>query len=353
MMFSLQLTGQVMNGQHQPVVSVKVVAQSGGKDLASAVTDASGHYKLTLEAGQYVIRVEGLSKTVTVDDKAVSLDFDLPEGPQFFDEPQFTVAGVTDNTYRGGHGSDTVLRSAETLTKETAALSTGSKPFALDTVKEFQKAAELNPTEANLFDWGTELLSHNAPQAAAAVFSRGNSQRMILGQAAAWYAAGIYDKAAHCFFEAIDTWPDDPAPYAFLFQAKAQEIVQSPGYAERFARYAQAHPENALANYYAGFLVKAVTIDPHLAAAQLALGIEYSKEGKWPEAISALQMALRDDSGLEEAHFRLSEAYRVTGEREKSREELATFQALKKASDEKLEKERRDVRQFVIDLKHQ
>jgi len=353
MMISLQLTGQVVNAAHQPVASAKVIAQSGGKDLASAVTDASGHYKLTLEAGQYVIRVEGVRKTVSIGEKAVNLDFDLPEGPQFFDKPQFTVAGVTDNTYRGGHGSDTVLRSSEALTKETAALSTGDRPFDVEGVKEFQKAAELDPSEQNLFNWGTELLSHKAALPAAEVFSKGNSQRMILGQAAAWYAAGIYDKAAHCFFEAIDLNPDDPTPYAFLFQAKAQEITQSDGYRERFARYAKAHPENALANYYAGFLVKAVTIDPHLAAAQLALGIEYSKDGKWPEAIGAYQMALKDDPSLEEAHYRLSEAYRVTGETEKSRQELAAYQALSKASAEKLEKERREVRQFVIDLKHQ
>src|ERR1700716_1787857 len=43
---------------------------------------------------------------------------------QFYDEPQFTVAGVKDPSETGGHGSDTVRRTTETLAKETVGLST-------------------------------------------------------------------------------------------------------------------------------------------------------------------------------------------------------------------------------------
>src|SRR5258708_15143702 len=43
--------------------------------------------------------------------------------PEFFDEPQFTVAGVTQATNSGGHGSDTVLRNTEALAKATISLS--------------------------------------------------------------------------------------------------------------------------------------------------------------------------------------------------------------------------------------
>ena len=43
--------------------------------------------------------------------------------PEFFDEPQFTVAGVTQATNSGGHGSDTVLRTTEALAKATVLLS--------------------------------------------------------------------------------------------------------------------------------------------------------------------------------------------------------------------------------------
>ena len=43
--------------------------------------------------------------------------------PQFYDEPQFTVAGVADATNLGGHGSDTVVRTKESLAKDTVSLS--------------------------------------------------------------------------------------------------------------------------------------------------------------------------------------------------------------------------------------
>src|SRR5579864_4363321 len=49
--------------------------------------------------------------------------------PQFFDQPQFTVAGVTDTTNLGGHGSDTVARTQNSLAKDTASLAeTAVKP---------------------------------------------------------------------------------------------------------------------------------------------------------------------------------------------------------------------------------
>jgi tetratricopeptide (TPR) repeat protein len=45
------------------------------------------------------------------------------QAPEFFDEPQFTVAGVTQATNSGGHGSDTVIRTTEALAKASASLS--------------------------------------------------------------------------------------------------------------------------------------------------------------------------------------------------------------------------------------
>ena len=48
------------------------------------------------------------------------------EKAEYYDEPSFVVAGITGNAYGGGHGSDAVLRSAETLTKAAASLKGGS-----------------------------------------------------------------------------------------------------------------------------------------------------------------------------------------------------------------------------------
>jgi tetratricopeptide (TPR) repeat protein len=352
------VTGKVLH-QQQPS---RVVIQKDAKDVASGLTDAKGIYRFALQAGNYTMRVGNVAREISVAaEKTVTVDLDLNQ-PQFFDEPRFTVAGVTDNTYQGGHGSDNTVRSTDALTKETAALG-GPKDTgnALQTVKSLQKAAEQNPSEPNLFNWGTELLSHKAPQAAAEVFSKGNSVRMILGQAAAWYAAGKYATAAHCFFEAIDMNPEDPKPYSFLVQARSEEIIQAPGYSERFERFLKLTPNSALANYYYGQsllrqhkealapLKKAVELDPSLAGAQLALGIAYAEHGNYSEAIAAYQAALRQDPDLEEAHYRLSEAYRLTGDRADSARELATYQKLSAT----FEQQQRETQKFVVQLKNQ
>jgi Flp pilus assembly protein TadD len=44
------------------------------------------------------------------------------KAPEFYDEPHFTVAGVTQATNAGGHGSDTVLRTSEALAQATVSL---------------------------------------------------------------------------------------------------------------------------------------------------------------------------------------------------------------------------------------
>ena len=46
--------------------------------------------------------------------------------PEFFDEPQFTVAGVTDTTNLGGHGSNTVARTKDALAKDVVSLGSPS-----------------------------------------------------------------------------------------------------------------------------------------------------------------------------------------------------------------------------------
>jgi hypothetical protein len=78
--------------------------------------------------------------------------------PEFFDEPQFTVAGVTQATNSGGHGSDTVLRTTEALAKATVSLSKESpgrpntaKSAATESSLRDAAAREPEDFEANRF----------------------------------------------------------------------------------------------------------------------------------------------------------------------------------------------------------
>jgi len=363
-------------------------------------------YRFAVLSGDYTVRAESDGKGeasagpfAVAPSRVTTVDLVLQPSsaaqPQFFDEPRFTVAGVTDNTYRGGHGSGAVLRSAEVLAKETASLGKTSpnanteeqhhvlgemdenSGHPLAAVQEFQRAAELNPSEPNLFDWGTELLIHRAPQPAAEVFTKGvrlfpQSVRMRLGLATAWYASGSYEQAAQCLFNAADLDPINPSPYLFLGKVQSREITQSAGYEERLARFARLHPGNALAIYYyavsiwnrrsgpedfeafrraRALLERAVTLDPHLGLAYLQLGILYCEERKYAEAIRACRNAIDAAPELDEAHYRLSEAYRLTGDRLNAERELAVYKLLSAKSAERVERERREIQQFVVDLR--
>jgi len=222
---------------------------------------------------------------------------------EFADQPNFTVAGMTDWSNFGLHGSDAAAKTSEALTKETLALKSNSAPanpadtkntsgangsgagdravagnvsgagsdvaaahrLAGDRVEalhdpvaavhEYETAARLDPSEENYFAWGSELLLHRATQPAAEVFAAGSgahpeSARLLVGLGAALYADGRYDDAARKLCAASDLNPAATAPYLFL--GKMEETATAPIACgeEKLARFVREQPANALANYY-------------------------------------------------------------------------------------------------------
>ena len=384
----------VRDSQGKPV-GVATVQLKIADQTFTALTDAQGNYRFgPLRAGTYTLHASesrfgeadfGLFTLGQEEAKKIDLTLQSPAKPQFFDEPTFIVAGVTDPSLRGGHGSDPVLRSAEALTKSTASLRTGAsvadaaenKGKALEAAREYQRIAELEPTEPHLFDWGTELLIHRAADQAVEVFTSGNrlfprSTRLLLGLAVALYSRGSYDQAVRRFFEAADLNPSDPAPYLFLGKVSMGAITDSSGFAERLQRFVSLQPENAWANFYyaatlwkqrqgaqdtailakvQSLLEKAVRLDPRLGAAYLQLGIVFAEQGNLRKAISAYQSAINASPALEEAHYRLAQAYRKTGEPAKAQKEIELYQQLSKQSAQELERERAEIQQFVFELR--
>ncbi len=417
---------------------------------------------------------------------------DKPGGgtPQFSDEPQFTVAGVTDGTNLGGHGSNTMVRTKESLAKDVTTLgapanqqTSGTNPderslrsaadrepanfdanhrlgklllgdskgpealpyleraarlkpgdyensyllasaYAvagqnqqarakaqallthdpsrdsltprqqaavhhllgdiqensgnpLEAVREYQSAAELNPSESNLFDWGAELLQHRAVEPAIDVFSKGNrlfpqSARMLVALGVSWYSHGSYDQAALRLCEASDLNPNDPEPYLFLGKMQSVETAQSACSFEKLKQFTELQPQNALARYYYGLslwkrrkgpddnqaladaqlqLNKSVQLDPKLAVAYLQLGILDSAQNDFPGAILSYRKAIQANPEMEEAHYRLAQVYKRTGEKEKAQQEVQLYQQISKKTDDQVERERRESRQFVYTLR--
>ena len=147
---SAAIGGQVVDATGRPVegatvrlqlsgssVPVEVKSGAGGGFRASGL--AAGAYTLTAESGQ----ARAPSTVVTAApgrESTVVLVVAAPGGPgagsaqgsgftdamEFADKPSFTVAGVTDWTAAGGHGSDVNLRASEALVNETVRLKPGA-----------------------------------------------------------------------------------------------------------------------------------------------------------------------------------------------------------------------------------
>jgi tetratricopeptide (TPR) repeat protein len=325
---------------------------------------------------------------------------------EFSDKPSFAVAGVTDWTNVGGHGSDTKLRTSESLAKETAALKSSEiaessasaseaaraadshrelgdraersgDPLAAE--REYEQAVGLNPSEQNYFAWGTELLLHRAIKPAAEVFEKGTvahpkSARMLAGLGAALYASGDYANAARRVCLASDLQPADPTPYLFLGKMEKAAPDPLPCAAEKLARFANDQPANALANYYfavsiwkraqrnespaylqrtEALLRKALDADPRLDAAYVYLGMVYGARADFPKAIETYKKAVEINPQSTEAHYRLSQAYKRVGQEEKSEQELQLYKEADKTETAAIEQQRREIRQFLIILKDQ
>jgi tetratricopeptide (TPR) repeat protein len=430
------LRGTVRNSHGDPLAGAVVHLQSKeAKQAQTASTDSQGNFSFAaLRGGVYVLRaaIDGYGDAEILslflgprEKKTVDLVLQLAKAPgpasaqkpAFFDQPQFTVAGVTDTTSLGGHGSDTIMRTREALAKETVSLgkdSTGTAPNlnyererdhlqfllthednavlhhslgdvqeklgnSLDAVREYQRAAEMDPSESYFFDWGSELLLHHAPEPALEAFTRGNnlfprSVRMLVGLGASWFARGSYDQAVQRLCEASDLNPNDPVPYLFLGKMQSTETSPSHEAVAKLRSFVELQPDNAEANYYyavglwkqgedqsdtgraakvEALLKKAIHLNPKYAAAYLQLGILHSEQKNYPQAISDYQQAIHADQEMEEAHYRLAQAYRRIGDAAKAEAELQIYDTVAKESEQKTERERHEIRQFVYTLRDQ
>jgi tetratricopeptide (TPR) repeat protein len=496
------LRGAVRDSQGKTVVGATVRLQRGQDSQTQMVrTDSQGNYNFpAIGGGVYVLRAEmaGYEDTeipslFLAPQEAKNLDLILlpakhstnsqsasTQVPEFFDEPQFSVAGVTDTTNLGGHGSDAIVRTRESLAKETVSLGKAPSPpragaeseeslresverdprsfeanhllgkvldengkardaipyleragelkpgdyensyalalanahagnyekagdravalvadhdtgelhhllgdlqerrgNSLEAVREYQRAAELDPRETYLFDWGSELLLHHAPEPALQVFTKGNrlfpkSARMLIGLGASFFTLGSYDQAVQQVCAASDLNPNDSIPYLFLGKMQSAEATPSDKIIEKLQRFLALQPKNAEANYfYAAGLWKlqagsqdparaaqvesllnhAIRVDPKFAAAYLQLGIVHSVQKKYRTAISEFLQAIQSDPTMEEAHYRLAHAYQQIGDTAKAEAELQLRDQLARDSAQEVERKRHEIRQFVYILR--
>ena len=318
------IVGTVCDANGKPVANADVRLEESGKPAVVTQSDSNGVFTLSAtHDGAYTISADksglrSLSSAVPLTDAGTREHIDLvldqtgtvPSGKataagasnspiEFADQPNFTVAGVTDWTAVGGHGSDASLRTSEALARETLTLKpqgfSPSTPPAvidkaaleqarehvkqllaqkesadlhrqlgeldeklgdpLDAVREYEQAVCLDPSEQNYFAWGSELLLHRAVWQAAEVLANGakaypKSARMLAALGTALFASARYDEAAQRLCKASDLNPADPEPYLFMGKIEMAAPSPLPCVEEKLARFVRQQPNNARAHYF-------------------------------------------------------------------------------------------------------
>ena len=238
---------------------------------------------------------------------------------------------------------------------------------------QFEIAAHADPSESNLFDWGSELLLHRTLDPAVEVFRHASeryptSPRLMIGLGMALYARGNYDDAVSALLKGADLNPADVSCYLFLSKAYDSSPSQANEVIERFRRFAELQPGNARALYYyamglwkgkraqdptldprqiESLLRKSIALDPNMPEAHLQLGNLYADQAKYAEAIPEYLRARELGPELSDVRYRLGQAYVRTGEKEKAQAEFEVYQRLREQHLAEVDKQRADIRQFV------
>ncbi len=247
----------------------------------------------------------------------------------------------------------------------------------VESVNELQTAAHMDPSEDNLFHWGSELLLHRTYEPAIDVFQRAvelypKSPRLLIGLGMSLYSRGKYDEAVKSLLAAADLDPSDPRCYYFLSKAYDSSPNQADDVTQRFRRYSELQPNNAQAVYYYAMslwkgkrtedpslnlqqiktlLQKSISLDPKLADAHLQLGNLYSDQHDYAVAIPEYVRTLELNPSLSDAHYRLGQDYVHTGQKDRAQQEFEVYQRLRAQHLAEQDKERAEVQQFVYTAK--
>lgn len=239
----------------------------------------------------------------------------------------------------------------------------GRRGIFVDAAREYRRAAELDPSESNIFDLATFLLQHKkyvgALEDSIKFFRYGvaqypRSSQMMVGLGVALYAASEYDEAVRVLCAAVDLDPKDRRPIQFLGRASRVSPQLAQEVDRRLGDFAQRYPDNAATNYFYALslwergggdqgkdlanieqlLRKAEGLSPGWYEPHYQLGVVYEAEKRYGDAVREMNSAVKIDPDFFPAHFRLAVLYNRVGKRAEAAREAAAVKRLKEKDKE-------------------
>jgi len=240
----------------------------------------------------------------------------------------------------------------------------------LEAAQHLQSAANLDPSEANIYQLGMEYLKHWTFDPAVKFFEYGvgkypDSRRMWMGLGIARYALNQISLAAPIFSRLLNADPEN-ATYADMLGRSCTQAPDAVAECEKMVQFAETHPQNAAIDTYAAtsilirageapnlslagsLLDKAIQIDPKRADAHYEKGMLLQSQEQWRESIPELETAAMLKPESSKAHYRLGLAYSRVGNRDKAREQFVLEKKYREEMKDDIDSSLRDIQIFLV-----
>jgi tetratricopeptide (TPR) repeat protein len=228
----------------------------------------------------------------------------------------------------------------------------------LEAARQYHRAAEIDPSESNIFDLATFLVQHKKyvgfVDEAIKFFRYGvaqypQSSQMMVGLGVALYVSQQYDEAVRVLCSAVDLDPTDRRPVEFLGKARRVSPEVAGEVDERLRDFAERYPDNATTSYYYAFslwergggeegknldqierlLRTAEARAPGWYEPYYQLGVVYESEKRYPDAIREMKETAKIEPEFAPAHFRLATLYSRTGDKTRAALESENLRRIK------------------------
>lgn len=238
-------------------------------------------------------------------------------------------------------------------------------------VTEYQAAAQMNPSDENLYALTAELLRHWTWTQAVEIAEFGAtrypaSKHFKVAAGVGRYANNDYKGAVPLFAGLLQAEPEN-AMYADLL-GRSCSLMTDGDDADCSGMHAFAlrHPENAVTTTYAAaailhqptgkqdlaeagrLLRSAIAADAKYAEAYFQMGVLEQAELHWGESADMLERSITLRPASSQAHYRLSRAYAHLGRREEAQAQMNLQQQLSQAEKDSLNARLQEVVTFVL-----
>lgn len=240
-----------------------------------------------------------------------------------------------------------------------------------EAISEYQAAAQINPSEENLYALTAELLRHWTWTEAIQIADFGASRypaskRLKVAGGVARYANNDYKGAAPVFADLLQQEPEN-ATFADLLGRSCSLLTdgQEAGCGGIY-EFAQRHPGNAVTTTYAAvailheprekqnldeaerLLKEAMAADPKYAEAYFQMGVLDQTRLQWKESVEMLDRSIALRPRASQAHYRLSRAYSHLGRREEAQTEMTLQRQLSQQEKDSLNAKMQEVVTFLL-----